>query len=405
MKSAETMPTQYQVIRNVRPSGSAAVDLVLDRDRIHAVLPVGDADRALPCLVDGRGQMVLPALVESHVHLDKTLWGTAWRPNSAGPTREDRIRNEQSVLPTLDVAMARRAGPLIEHCITRGSLYFRSHVDVQTAFGRKHVEAMLAVREKYRHVIDLQLVAFPQGGLLVVPGTMQLMREALELGVDVVGGIDPAAIDRDPIRHLEAIFGLAQEFDRGVDIHLHDPGDLGRWEIERIADFTQASGLQGRVVISHAYALGAFGHSTLQPLVDRLAELGISIMTCAPAHVTVPPVTMLRSCGVNVCSGSDGIRDTWSPMGNGDMLERAWLLAQRFGWSKDAELEAAFDIVAYGGARALGIQGYGLDVGNMANLVLLPAENLAAAVVERCPQRTVISRGSIVARDGSFLTN
>lgn len=399
------MQNPLQVIRNVRPRGSAAVDLVLDRERIHAVLAAGQADRSLSCLVDGQGQIVVPALVESHVHLDKTLWGTAWRPNSAGPTRDDRIRNEQLVLPTLDVPMAQRAGPLIEHCIARGSLYVRSHVDVQTAFGRTHVEAMLAVREQYRHVIDLQLVAFPQGGLLVAPGTMQLMREALELGVDVVGGIDPAAIDRDPIRHLEAIFGLAQDFDRGVDIHLHDPGDLGRWEIERIADFTQSSGRQGRVVISHAYALGAFVQSALEPLADRLAELGISIMTCAPAHVTVPPVAMLRARGVNVCSGSDGIRDTWSPMGNGDMLERAWLLAQRFGWSKDAELEAAFDIVTQGGARALGLQGYGLDVGDKANLLLLPAENLAAAVVERSPQRTVISRGAIVARDGSFLTN
>lgn len=399
------MTTPYQVIRNVRPFGAAAVDMVLDRDRIHAVLVAGSADQDLPCLIDGEGQMVLPALVESHVHLDKTLWRMPWRPNSAGPTRDDRIRNEQQVLPTLGVAMAQRAGPLIEHCISRGSLYFRSHVDVQTCFGRQHVEAMLAVREKYSHVIDMQLVAFPQGGLLVAPGTLQLMREALELGVDVVGGIDPAAIDRDPVRHLESIFALAQEFDRGVDIHLHDLGDLGRWEIERIADFTQASGLQGRVVVSHAYALGAFPPSVLEPLADRLAELGISIMTCAPAHVTVPPVVMLRSRGVNVCSGSDGIRDTWSPMGNGDMLERAWLLAQRYGWSKDADLEAAFDIVSQGGARALGIQGYGLDVGRMANLVLLPAQTLAAAVVERSPQRTVISRGAIVARDGVFLAS
>ncbi len=405
MRSAKNMTSHYQVIRNVRPLGAAAVDLVLERDRIHAVLAAGSADQALPCLIDGQGQMVLPALVESHVHLDKTLWRMPWRPNSAGPTRDDRIRNEQQVLPTLDVSMAQRAGPLIEHCIGRGSLYFRSHVDVQTCFGRQHIEAMLAVREKYRHVIDLQLVAFPQGGMLVAPGTLQLMREALEMGVDVVGGIDPAAIDRDPIRHLEAIFSLAQEFDRGVDIHLHDPGDLGRWEIERIADFTQASGREGRVIISHAYALGAFPQSALEPLADRLAALGISIMTCAPAHVTVPPVAMLRNRGVNVCSGSDGIRDTWSPMGNGDMLERAWLLAQRYGWSKDADLDAAFDIVSQGGARALRIQRYGLGVGDAANLVLLPAESLAAAVVERCPQRTVISRGAIVARDGIFLAS
>jgi hypothetical protein len=117
---------------------------------------------------------------------------------------------------------------------------------------------MLAVRERYKHLVELQLVAFPQGGLLVSPGTLDLMKAALDLGVDVVGGIDPAGIDRDPIRHLDTVFELATRYRRGVDIHLHDLGELGRWEIERICDMTQDLGLQGQVVISHAYALGAF---------------------------------------------------------------------------------------------------------------------------------------------------
>jgi cytosine deaminase len=264
---------------------------------------------------------------------------------------------------------------------------------------------MLALRQRYQHLIDLQLVAFPQGGMLIQPGTEELMEQALALGVDLVGGIDPAAIDRDPVRHLETIFGMAQRYDRGVDIHLHDPGDLGRWEIERIADMTQAHGLQGRVMISHAYALGAFAPSDLLGLADRLAELGIAIMTCAPPQVTVPPVAMLRSRGVTVCSGSDGIRDTWSPMGNGDMLERAMLIALRFGWSKDEDLAMAFDIASAGGAQAMGIANYGLGVGCQSRLLLLPAENLAEAVVSRSLQRTVISNGRIVARDGAFVTH
>lgn len=394
--------TTTQVIRNVRPLGAAAVDLVLEGGTIRSVLSAGSAPATLPSLVDGQGQLLLPALVESHTHFDKTLWGTPWRPNSAGPTRNDRIRNEQVLLRDFGIPIAERAGPLIEHCIAQGSLYFRSHVDTQTVWGMRNVEAMLALRERYKHLIELQLVAFPQGGMLVEPGTTDLMQQALELGVDVVGGIDPAAIDRDPIRHLETIFGMATRYDRGLDIHLHDPGDLGRWEIERIADMTQAHGMAGRVMISHAYALGAFPPADLAPLMDRLAALKISIMTCAPAHFTVPPVAVLRSRGVNVCSGSDGIRDAWSPMGNGDMLERAMLLALRFGWSKDAELAMAFDIVSAAGARALGLPHYGLEPGCAANLVLLPAENLAAAVLERSRQRTVISRGRIVARNGVF---
>ncbi len=391
-----------QTIRNVRPLGGSPVDLLLDGGTIQSILPAGTAPPDLPCLVDGQGQLLLPALVESHTHFDKTLWATPWRPNTAGPTRNDRISNEQVLLQDFPVPIAERAGPLIEHCIAQGALVFRSHVDTQTVWGLRNVEAMLALRDKYRHLIDLQLVAFPQGGMLVVPGTTDLMHQALAMGVDLVGGIDPAAIDRDPIRHLETIFGMATRYDRGLDIHLHDPGDLGRWEIERIADMTQAHGMQSRVMISHAYSLGSFAPLDLLPLADRLAELRISIMTCGPAHFTVPPVALLRSRGVNVCSGSDGIRDAWSPMGNGDMLERAWLLALRFGWSKDADLAMAFDIVTHGGARALGIPNYGLEPGCSANLVLVSAENLAAAVLERSPQRTVISRGKIVARNGVF---
>ena len=394
--------TNTQVIRNVRPLGAPPVDLVLDGGTIVQLLPAGTAAPDAPCLIDGQGQLLLPALVESHTHFDKTLWGTPWRPNSAGPTRDDRIRNEQVLLADFAVPIAERAGPLIERCIAQGSLYFRSHVDTQTVWGMRNVEAMLALREQYKHLIDLQLVAFPQGGMLVEPGTTELMHQALALGVDVVGGIDPAAIDRDPIRHLETIFGMATRYDRGLDIHLHDPGDLGRWEIERIADMTEAHGMAGRVMISHAYALGAFPPADLAPLLERLAALRISVMTCAPAHFTVPPVAALRSRGVNVCSGSDGIRDAWSPMGNGDMLERAMLLALRFGWSKDGDLAAALDIVTQGGARALGLQHYGLEPGCAANLVLVPAENLAAAVLERTPNRTVISRGRIVARNGVF---
>ena len=395
--------TQPQVIRNVRPLGGPAVDVILEAGTISALLPTGTTTKDIPCLIDGEGQLLMPAFVESHVHFDKTLWNTPWLPNSAGPTRNHRITNEHSVLKGFEVPIAERAGPLIEHCIARGSLYFRSHVDAQTVWGLKHIEDMLALRERYQHLIDMQFVTFPQGGMLVAPGTTRLMEQALELGVDIVGGIDPAGIDRDPIRHLETVFEFATRYRRGVDIHLHDLGDLGRWEIERIADMTAAHGLQGQVLISHAYSLGAFPPADLMPLADRLAELRISVMTCAPPNVTVPPVAMLRSRGVNVCSGSDGIRDAWSPMGNGDMLERAMLIALRFGWSKDEDLAMAFDVVTQGGACALGITNYGLKPGCQANLVLLPAENIAAAVVDRSQRRTVISRAKIVAKDGVFL--
>lgn len=393
--------SSLRIIRNVRPLGGAAADVVLAGATIDAVVAAGAAPAHLPTLFDGAGELLLPAFVESHVHLDKTLWGMPWRANTAGPTRLDTIANERRVLADVDVPITERASALLERCIAHGSLHFRSHVDAEPAWGLAHFDAMFALRERYRGIVDLQLVAFPQGGLLTRPGAAEIMREALSAGADVVGGIDPAGIDADPMRHLETIFEMATRYDKGIDIHLHDPGDLGRWEIERIADLTQTTGLRGRVVVSHAYCLGAFPKDDLAPLADRLAELGISIMTCAPAHTTVPPVAWLRGRGVNVCSGSDGIRDSWSPLGSGDMLERAMLFAHRFGWTKDEDLAAALDIVTVGGSRALRLDRYGLAVGCLADFVLVRAETLGEAVADHVPQRTVISRGRIVARNGS----
>ena len=394
-----------KVLRQVRPLGhDGLADVLIDGDRIAALLPAGSAPAELPTLADGDGRlMLLPALVESHIHFDKTLWGAPWRPNSSGPTRNHRIANEQSVLADFELPLAERAAPLIEHCVARGSLHFRSHVDVQPAFGLARIQEMLALRERYAHLVDMQLVAFPQAGLLTAPGTAELMEHALALGLEVVGGIDPAGIDRDPVRHLEAVFELAARFGRGVDIHLHDGGELGRFEIERIADMTEAHGLAGQVMISHAYALGAFGAEQLHALADRLAQLGISIMSCAPSHYMAPPLALLRSRGVNVCSGSDNVRDTWSPMGNGDMLDRARLIAMRFGWSRDEQLADAFDIVTRGGAKALGLgERYGVAPGCEANLLLLPARSIAEAVVS-CPlERTVIRHGRVVARGGAL---
>ena len=388
---------------NLRQPDGALVDLSIADGRIAAIEPTGRAAAGRAEVIDGGGQLLLPALVESHAHIDKTLWGMKWRPNSAGPTLKDYIANERRVLREIDVPIAKRAGGLLENCIARGTLHLRSHIDVDPEIGLRHVEALLALRETYRDVVEMQFVVFPQTGLMIRPGTAELMERALEMGVETVGGLDPAGIDNDPIRHLETIFNLASKHGRGIDIHLHDRGELGLWQIERIADFTQASGLAGKVMISHAFCLGMVPTTRIEALGRRLADLRISLMTSALADISIPPVAFLKGLGVNVCCGSDGIRDAWSPFGNGDMLERAMLLAYRFDWEKDEELASALDSATVAGARALGLNGYGLAPGHSANFILLPAENVGDAVVGRPQERTVVSRGRVVARDGRFL--
>jgi len=208
------MSEQPYWLRNARPFGAAAQDFFIEDGRIakcraasSAPLQSGDWD--------AKGQLLLPSLVESHCHLDKTLWGQPWRPNSAGPSLEDYIANERRVLREVTAPIGQRAAALLEQCIACGSLTIRCHVDVAPEIGLRHVKAMLKVRERYQDWVDIQLVAFPQSGLVRCPGTLELMREALQLGVDLVGGLDPCGIDNNPIAQLDSIFELAAEFDRG----------------------------------------------------------------------------------------------------------------------------------------------------------------------------------------------
>lgn len=389
-------------LRNVRPYGAAAEDIEIVHGRIGRRRPAQPDPIAAPD-IDGEGQLLTLPLVESHIHLDKTLWSLPWRPHSAGPNLKARIDNERQVLRELTVPIAARAGALLERCIAQGTLLMRCHVDADPELGLRHIEDMLALRQRYADLIDLEFVTFPQAGLLTRPGAAALMREALALGVEVVGGLDPCGIDHDPIAHLTQVFELAAEFDRGVDIHLHDGGELGLWQIERIIDFTQRYQREGRVMISHAFCLGMTSWPKAQPIAERLTANGISLLTTAPADIEVPPFAALHAAGVNVCLGSDGIRDAWSPMGNGDMLERVMLQAFRFGVRTDADLHAAFEAGTAHGARALGRSDYGLATGMAANFLLLPSATLGEAIVMRPSQRVVIRQGEVIARDGVLL--
>jgi cytosine/creatinine deaminase len=257
----------------------------------------------------------------------------------------------------------------------------------------------MATRQVLAGVVDIDLVAFPQSGLLVRPGTVELLERALRLGAETVGGLDPCAIDRDPKGPVDMVFGLADKFGRGVDIHLHEPGEMGAFSMELIIERTIALGMQGKVMVSHAFCLGMPDATVVDPLIAALAEARIAIMTTASASRPVPPLKRLVQAGVVVCAGSDGIRDTWGPYGNADMLERAMFVGQRYNLRRDDELALALDVVTTGGAQALGLERYGLDLGCYGDLMLVKAETIAEAVAQRPRGRTVIKRGIVVARE------
>ena len=387
------------LIRNVRPMAGAAVDVLATGGVIARVGP-GLAAAPGAEVVDGQHGILLPGFVDAHMHLDKTFWGLPWRAHEAGPSVLDRIDNERRLRRELGLAPDVQAEGLARQAVSRGTLHIRSHVDVDTEIGLRNFEGIMTARSRLKDIVSIQVVAFPQSGVVTRPGTAELLDRAVQGGAELIGGIDPAGIDRDPKGQLDVVFGIAGRHGAGVDIHLHDPGELGALQIRMIAERTRVLGLAGKVSVSHAFCLGMVDEAELGRLVDLLVDNGISIMTNAPGDRPMPPLRHLRAAGVTVFSGSDGVRDAWTPFGTADMLERAMLLAYRSGFRTDDLLHGALDTVTHGGAAVLGLEGYGLDLGDRADFVILPGETLGELIAMRPPRSWVVSAGRVVARDG-----
>lgn len=388
------------LIRNCRPMGGAAVDILVEGGRIAAIGP----DQTLPggaVVEDAGGMLALPALVEGHTHLDKTLWGMGWWKNEVGPRLIDRIDGERAERKRLGLDPARQSDRLAREFLVRGTTRIRSHADVDTEIGTAHSDALVALRERLRGTMDIQVVAFPQSGLLVRPGTLDLLEQALRNGADILGGLDPSGIDRDPVGHLDAIFGLSSKHGVPLDIHLHEAGELGAFAMDLIIERTLAMGMQGKVIVSHAFCLGEV--SRADALYAALAEAGIGLATTAPPSRPVPSVKKARAAGVAIFGGNDGIRDTWTPYNMPDMLQRAMLIGLKNEFRRDDEVAMALSTVTDWAAEACGFADYGLAVGARADLMLVEAETPAEAVVATPPRRLVVSHARVVARDGALV--
>jgi cytosine deaminase len=395
------------------------VDVICESGRITAVAPCDPAGRRFAHqppfaqesdhdgqtrIENGRGLLALPAFVDAHAHVDKTLWGTPWVPHSAGPLLTDRIANERARRTEFGLPSTDNAESLIRQMISAGTTALRTHTDVDPGIGLAGIEVVAAAAERLAGLIVIQQVAFPQAGVIRSPGTLDLLAAAVQAGAAVIGGIDPAGVDNDPIAQLDALFALAAEHGAALDFHLHDEGTLGLWETYRIIERTVAFGLQGRVAISHADAASAVAGPDRDRLADALAEAGVALVTAAVYDVAVPSLPHFAERGVTVACGNDGIRDLWGPYGTGDMLERAMHVAYRNGLRRDDEIELAIEAATTGGARVLGLPDRRLEVGGPADLVLVDALTAAHAVAARPSRELVVHAGSVVARSGAVQT-
>ncbi|WP_440312218.1 amidohydrolase family protein [Leucobacter chromiireducens] len=339
--------------------------------------------------------LATPGLVDGHIHPDKTSWGSAWMSRRPARDLAELIENDRATQFDFPESVEERAYALLANARRNGTLAMRAHVDVASELGIRNVEGVRAAAERLPG-LTVQIVAFPQFGLLRNPGTLEVMAASLDAGADLVGGIDPGGIEGDLHGHLDAVFGLAERKSRDIDIHLHDGGEDGLAQIREIARRTVATGRQGRVTIGHAFALCDESLPSLPETLDRVAEAGIWIATCALGPDPVPNIDRFEQHGVRLVAGSDGVRDSWSPFGTGSMVDRAHLLAYRTGAITDMELERAFRIASVAGGEMLGIPEIAEWSGAAAATRLeFAAHSIAQLVVDR-PAPTRVVRDGVV---------
>jgi cytosine deaminase len=282
--------------------------------------------------------------------------------------------------------------------VARGTTAFRSHVDVDLGVGLEGIGCVRDAVAALASPVGLEIVAFPQDGVLRRPGVLALLDRAAAEGAEHIGGLDPASIDRDPVGQLDALFEIADRRGVGLDIHLHDLGELGAFQYELIVERTKALSMAGRVNIAHGFAIGDVPPARQRALIEAVADAGIMITTVAPVNAPRLPLTELRDAGVPVGLGTDGIRDLWGPYGDGDMLSVATRMAQLAGWRRDEDLEAAVRVASSDAAGFVGRDVQDLVVGAAADVVLVDAATVPEALVE-APARALVVAGGVIVGD------
>ena len=356
----------------------------------HIAVPNGPAAETL----DLDGALLLPGLIDGHVHLDKTLLGAGWIPHQGHGSVKSRIAGEKAIQDRISMPVRARAEALLAQALANGTTTLRTHVDIDPDIGLSRLTPILKLREAWADRVTIQIVAFPQSGM--VAGSLELLSAALDEGADLIGGVDPIGIDGDLNGVLDALFGLAVCKDAGIDLHLHDRGEDGAQTIAGMAARTRTNGLQGRVVVGHGFCTADLEDAARGALIDAMADAGLALMTHGGANRPIVPVRALRDGGVTVFAGSDNVRDSWSPYGNADMLERVMLIGWRSDFRRDEDLRLAFDLCTGAAARALGLPPPGLEPGAPADLIAVQASGVPEAVAARPPRTLVIKAGRIL---------
>ncbi|MBI4578468.1 MAG: amidohydrolase family protein [Planctomycetes bacterium] len=400
------------------------VDLVLRRVRVRDDEPLVDvaitdgriaaigAELGLhaPEEIDGDGHVLVPGLVESHLHLDKALLAD-YTPNASGTLSEAISATARHKATVTAADLRARAETALTMALRHGTTAIRAETEFDPFIGLTGIAELLALKRRYAHLVTLQVVAFPQEGVFQHPGTEQLFREAMRRGADVVGGVPYN--DIAPHRHIDLCFEIAREFDRPISLHQDFSDGAEGMTMEYVARKTIAAGWQGRVAVGHATALGALPPSRLKPLLALLREADITVVTLPLTDLylggrrdthkvrrALAPVAALLKAGVNVAVSSNNLRNAFTPFGTGDLLSVAALLIAAAHLGGGDLLPRVLDLATTNAARALGLgPEYGLAVGRRADLVVLDTRRVHDAVIDLPERLWVLKDGRVTVRN------
>lgn len=361
--------------------------------------------------IDAAGGLVCPSFVDPHLHLD-LAYSLEMVPENRSGTLVEAIGLWSEAKRTITAENVReRAIRAIKAEVGYGTGFIRTHVDVATNAGLRLVEGVLAAREAMKHLCEIEVVVFPQDGILRDPGAREQMAAAMRMGCDVIGGI--AHNERtaaDSRRHCEILFELAKEFDAPIDCHIDETDAPESRCVEELAALTLANpAWAGRVTGSHVCALASYTDVHASKVVSMIADAGMHVVCnpCVNMHLQgrfdrypkrrgMTRVSELRARGVTVGAGQDCIKDPFYPLGTGQMLDIAHMLVHADHLSRPDDIEYAFDCVGANAARIMGIAGYGASPGCGANLVVLPVESAAEAVRTRARPVAVVRDGQAI---------
>lgn len=401
-----TQPFDILIQRARLRGRSQLADIGIEGGKIAALAERLTGDSELT--IDAQGNLVTESFINPHLHLCKVYTRqmmddeqlTGYHGEGMGKamtTIELAARVKEKYAEEWIIKNVRRA---LAQAALHGNTHIRAFADVDSKARLEAVKALLRAREEFKGILKIQVCAFAQDGLRREPGASDLMRQAMEAGADVAGGIPWIEYTEADIQaHIREIFDLAQEYNKDVSMLVDDAGDAGLRSLEGMAVETIQRGWQGRALAHHARAMELYPQPYFQKIAALMKQAQMAVVSdphTGPLHARVKE---LLEEGVTVCLGQDDISDGYYPFGRNNMLEVAFLAAHLLWMTTNREIETLYDMITVNAARAMNIEAHVLHIGSPANLVVLNAPNVLEALREHAAPLHVISHGKLVNRD------